>query len=130
MEQDSPQIVGTHETFRRMAEACEALYDAANPPDGQLQIPIQGINESLIGERGLRSLPYGTLLHTSSPYRARPHLYLRIRGTGSRQWVDGYGHVLSTLDVFTNLVNEVRFSGTVTALTYGTYTAEELRAKP
>lgn len=129
MEQDSPQIVGTDETFRRMAEACEALYAAANPPGEQLQIPIQGINETLTGERGLRSLPYGTVLRVSSLYRDRPNLYLRIRGMGSRQWVDGYGHTLSTLDVFTNLVNEVRFDSTITALAYGTHAIEELQAE-
>lgn len=130
MEQDSPQPVGADEMFARMAEACEALYDVANPPGEQLQIPIQGIGETLIGERGLRNLPYGTMLRASSPYRARPHLYLRIKDIGSRQWVDGYGHTLSSLDVFTNLVNEARFGGTITALTYGTHTIEELQAKP
>lgn len=130
MEQDNPQPVGAGETFARMAEACEALYDAANPPGEQLQIPIQGIGETLIGERGLMTLPHGTMLRARSPYRARPNLYLRIRGIGSRQWVDGYGHVLSTLDVFTNLVNEVRFRGTITALTYGMHPIEELQAKP
>lgn len=130
MEQDSPQSVGADETFARMAEAREALHSAANPPGEQLQIPIQGIGETLIGERGLRTLPHGTLLRASSPYRARPSLYLRIRGTGSRQWVDGYGNTLSSLDVFTNLVNEVRFDGTITALTYGMHPIEELQAKP
>lgn len=130
MEQDSPQPVGADEAFTRMAEALEALYSAANPPDDQLQIPIQGIGETLIGERGLRSLPHGTMLRVSSPYLVRPNLYVRIKGIGSRQWVNGYGHTLSALDVFTNLVNEVRFSGTITALTYGTHTIEELRAKP
>ena len=130
MEQDSPQPVGADEMFARMAEACEALYDAANPPGEQLQIPIQGIGETLIGERGLRTLPHGTMLRVSSPYLVGPNLYLRIKGIGSRQWVNGYGHTLSTLDVFTNLVNEVRFDGTITALTYGTRTIEELQAKP
>ena len=129
MEQDSPQSVGADETFVRMAEACEALYSAANPPGEQLQIPIQGIDETLIGERGLRALPHGTMLRVSSPYLVGPNLYLRIRGIGSRQWVDGYGHTLSTLDVFTNLVNEVRFDGTITALTYGMRPVEELQAK-
>ena len=130
MEQDNPQPVGADEVFTRMAEAREALHSAANPPGEQLQIPIQGIDETLTGERGLRSLPYGTVLRVSSLYRDRPNLYLRIRGIGSRQWVDGYGHTLSTLDVFTNLVNEVRFDGTITALAYGTYATDELRAKP
>ena len=130
MEQDSPQPVGAGEMFARMGEAYKALCDAANPPGAQLQIPIQGISATLIGERGLRSLPYGTMLRASSPYRARPHLYLRIKDIGSRQWVDGYGHALSSLDVFTNLVNEARFGGTITALTYGTHTIEELQAKP
>ena len=130
MEQDSPQPVGADETFRRMGEACKALYDAANPPGEQLQIPIQGIGETLIGERGLRSLPYGTMLRASSPHLVGPNLYVRIKGIGSRQWVNGCGHALSTLDVFANLVNEVRFGGTITALTYGAHTIEELRAKP
>lgn len=130
MEQDRPQPVGAGEVLARMAEARGALHSAANPPDDRLQIPIQGIEKPLTKECALAHYPYGTMLHTSSPYRARPHLYLRIRDIGDRQWVDGYGHVLSTLDVFTNLVNEVRFGGTVAALTYGTHTIEELRAKP
>lgn len=129
MEQTNPQAVGANETFTRMAEASEALYDAANPPGEKLQIPIRGIEETLIGERGLRTLPYGTTLRASSPYRDRPNLYLRIRGIGSRQWTDGYGHTLSTLDVFANLVNEARFGGTITVLTYGTQTIEELQAE-
>lgn len=66
------------------------------------------------------------MLRVSSPYLVGPNLYVRIKGVGSRQWVDGYGHMLSTLDVFTNLVSEVRFDGTITALTYGTHTIEEL----
>lgn len=130
MEQDSPQPVGADETFRRMGEACKALYDAANPPGEQLQIHIQGLGETLIGERGLRNLPYGTMLRASSPYLVGPNLYVRIKGIGSRQWVNGYGHTLSSLDVFTNLVNEVRFDGTITTLTYGAHTIEELQAKP
>lgn len=129
MEQDSPQPVGAGEMFARMAEACEALYDAANPPGEQLQIPIRGIGETLIGERGLRSLPRGTMLRVDSPCLVRPNLYVRIKGIGSRQWVNGYGHTLSALDVFTNLVDEARFGGTVTALTYGTRTIEELQAE-
>lgn len=130
MEQDSPQPVGADEMFARMDEACKALYDAANPPGEQLQIPIQGLGETLIGERGLRTLPHGTMLRASSPYLVGPNLYVRIKGIGSRQWVNGYGHTLSSLDVFTNLVNEVRFGGTITALTYGAHTIEELQAKP
>lgn len=130
MEQANSEPVGVKELQIELMKARGAWYDVANPPDDQVQIPIQGINETLTGEYGLRTLPFGTVLCVRGECREWPQLYMRIRGNTDRQWVDVYGRTRTHLEVFTDIVSESAWGSTITTLAYGALTIEELQAKP
>lgn len=119
MNKDTLQAAACEKVLNNIDAARKALRDAANPPEGMINITIPGLGEPITGERSLWLLPPGTSIHISQSGAAGGAVYVQSSAARTQRWMRHDGRYLSGEDMFAAILSATEFGDMITLLSYG-----------
>lgn len=119
MNKDTPQAIACGKILKGINDARKALRDAANPPEGRINITIPGLDDPITGERSLWLLPPGTTIHISEGEVANGAVYVQSSTARTQRWMRHDGRQLSGEDMFAAILSATEFGDRITLLSYG-----------
>lgn len=119
MNKDIPQAIACGKILKGINDARKALRDAANPPEGRINITIPGLDDPITGERSLWLLPPGTTIHISEGEVANGAVYVQSSTARTQRWMRHDGRQLSGEDMFAAILSATEFGDRITLLSYG-----------